>query len=118
MRSFATTNVLHIDAHKVGWSAAIIPTDPTGMLALFPKSVGLKLSTCDKVNGVTVPWISGHANFRANGVNGGVNEAGVKRFKSLIKAANKAGIEIVMNPSFVGSYATLAEALHQFIEIS
>ena len=118
MRSFTTTDTLQIEANPTSFTVAIKPTNPTAMLALFPKSAGLKLGTISSPDEPSRPYISGYASFTANGVNGGVNETGVKRFKAIVKAAQKAGIPIVMDQTFQNSFETLAEALHQFIEIA
>lgn len=57
-------------------------------LASVPKSLGLKpstLSTYDAAGSrVTVPTIRGGGRLLADGVNGGVNEAGLKRLRRLL----------------------------------
>lgn len=57
--------------------------------ALLPKSVRLTRGHA-------------HIQFRTNGVNGGINETGVKRVKALLKAADKLGIGVVFaQPAYI-----------------
>lgn len=56
-------------------------------------------------------FFSGYADFRKNGVNGGVNEAGIKRVRTLLKAAEKGGIPVMYQATCTNSIATLDEFL-------
>lgn len=126
MRSFDTTDTLFIEAYKADpvfgtgyWATwAILPTDIEVIMSKFPKSAGLKRTTLtrpinnDYLNGSeTVPYISGYADFRKNGVNGGVNEAGIKRIRTLLKAAEKAGISVMYQATCTNSIPTLDDLL-------
>jgi hypothetical protein len=42
-------------------------------------------------------WGQTYINFAANGANGGTNETGIKRLRSLLKAADKNGIGVVFS---------------------
>jgi len=83
------------------------------LLALFPKSTKLKASGCSTFDEETnrrfvIPTIRGSVELRSNGVNGGVNETGIKRYRSIVKHADKLGIEIVFGTRFQNAYADRA----------
>ena len=81
----------------------------------FPKSRGLKATTIDYTPGKTLTgrmaragWVVGHINFSADGVNGGRNEAGIKRLRAWLADPR-------LNITYVGrtaqQFPTLDEAL-------
>jgi hypothetical protein len=63
-------------------------------VAQFPKSIGWKASTC--TDGRTTWGTAGvTVQLSKDGVNGGVNETGIKRYKRAIVLLEKAGVEII-----------------------
>lgn len=68
---------------------------------LFPKSC--KVSASSEYQGRGFVTIA--ANLCANGVNGGVNEGGIKRIRSFIKACRKLGFSLEQGRSFGNSVA-------------
>lgn len=80
-----TNSTYHIQA------SAYFPTadERDAYLALFPKSSGVKATRigCRDENGNSVeyPGVRFSAKISADGVNGGVNETGIKRFRQVIR---------------------------------
>lgn len=75
----------------------------------FPKSCGLKATTiggCDQGNG----WVRCEIRFAKDGVNGGKNETGIKRFKSIVKNAEKLGVPLFAETRHYGSSQVLGIA--------
>lgn len=108
----ATTATLKVSAHYFAGSSYLsLPADTTrpeqwsvagrfatveeaqAVVALFPKSAKLQASRLygDEAHEGSV---RGWTKLSQDGVNGGVNEAGIKRFRSFIKAAKKAGVTL------------------------
>lgn len=56
------------------------------LVALFPKGAGLRTN---QYGGVYL-----HVTLKANGINGGINEAGVKRIRRILSSAAKNGVTI------------------------
>ncbi len=71
----------------------------------FPKSLKVKPSLLHTTGGYK-PFVQLVANLTANGVNGGINETGLRRYRSFRKNAEKLGIEIEWAPAFRNSYPT------------
>ena len=61
------------------------PAEAMAFAARFPKSAGLQIHGANATS---------RATLTANGVNGGVNEAGVRRYRSLIARAQQLGVTI------------------------
>jgi hypothetical protein len=64
------------------------------IVAQFPKSAGIWATECREylATGTKVwGYVSGRAALAKDGVNGGKNETGIKRYRSLAKAADKLG---------------------------
>lgn len=67
------------------------------MVAAFPKSAKVRPSTLTRYEdgrSVKYPTLSFHVSFKRNGVTGDFNEAGARRLRSFLKAADKAGIGV------------------------
>jgi hypothetical protein len=85
------------------------------IVALFPKSAGLVASTCrEYLPAGTKTWgyIMGRAALAKDGVNGGKNETGIKRYRSLAKAADKLGYTLdfaTRGSKIVGGYTSREE---------
>lgn len=77
--------------------------------AQFPQSVKLRPTTLDKRNGMTVGYLYFNATLLANGVNGGRNEAGIKRYRSLRKAIARLGYATTYATTATNSYTTEAD---------
>lgn len=76
--------------------------------AQFPKSTKLfatSLSTADGIKG----WVVSRSYLTSDKVNGGVNEAALRRYQAILKAAAKLGIQIEYARSYSNSYATREE---------
>lgn len=94
------------------------------LAALFPKGVRIKRSSLgghEDLGGGRVDWdrpwtlhsLNFHAALGANGNNGGVNEAGLKRYRSLVKACEKAGIVVEFETGRYGNAYGSREAFEQ-----
>ena len=75
--------------------------------AQFPKGVQMRgTSLIGHANGVTV--VSGYAftrfNFASTGVTGSKNETSIKRYRQMVKACGKLGIEITYMTPWSNSY--------------
>jgi hypothetical protein len=65
--------------------------------ALFPKSVKVHVSKMHEYKSgtqSTVSYLRISASLGSDGVNGGRNETGIKRYRAMMKAAERAGIVI------------------------
>lgn len=89
------------------------PEAAVEFVARFPKSAKLRattLGTYDDAGNFTLGYVSHRINLRSDGVNGGVNETGIKRYRSILKAAEKAGIRVEFKGTgFLNSYPTQAD---------
>jgi hypothetical protein len=80
-----------------------------------PKSLGLKatgLTTPEySADGRyrTVPFIRWQANLTGDGVNGGVNETGLRRYRRLLAWAAEHGVPVVWAPIYANAYASQAD---------
>jgi hypothetical protein len=92
-------------------------TTATETVAKFPKSAKVRLgdlSTFDydiyeatgKYVNIHLPYASTRAVLHANGVNGGKNETGIRRYRTVVASAEKAGIEIVWRDDASNAYPT------------
>lgn len=89
------------------------------LAARFPKAVGIKPTSLsvgagslrDRSDWGCYPYGSFSAHLVADGVNGGWNAAGVKRFRRLLAAAAAAGVPVVYRGGFSNSYASLDDVL-------
>lgn len=88
----------------------VLPTreDAIAFVAQFPRSTGLRATTLSSADG-TYGYVTGSARLWADGVNGGRNEAGIKRLRSTLKAANKLGIPVVYRAWWGNSYPDMDE---------
>ena len=77
------------------------PQDAAAFAARFPKAAKL---TAPSLNGYTVVGRPGHpergmirvhVKLTADGVNGGVNETGLRRLATIRRAAAKLGVEVI-----------------------
>lgn len=66
--------------------------EATAQAAQFPKSCALKVRTIWGYDPYYV--VSTRVHLRADGVNGGTNEAGIKRLASIKRTATKLGIAV------------------------
>lgn len=83
-------------------------------LAKFPKSVGLRKNVCGVKDIGWVPCVQLRAKFRTDGVNGGVNETGIKRsrrFLSAIKEQIPGSREISWSPISIDGFLASTEAV-------
>ncbi len=81
--------------------------DAEAFVTLFPKSAKLRVFT---MRGDTEADDRYGADVRielwANGVNGGVNETGIKRYRAILKAAATNGIKVEYAPTTVHSFSS------------
>lgn len=89
-----TTSVLPVTARlsvsgsSMGWQAIASfgePDEAMAFAASFPKSAGLKVHGANAI---------ARARLLGDGVNGGVNETGIRRYQSLITRAQKLDVTI------------------------
>lgn len=90
------------------------PEQAVDLAARFPKAAKVHGGPCSGwgPNGAlpTTGLISGYAILEANGVNGGVNETGLKRYRTWLAAAEKLGLEIDWRGDAAGNaYPTQAD---------
>jgi hypothetical protein len=76
-------------------------------LARFPKSAGLHVSTTSFGASQKVWHVKGQARLLADGVNGGRNETGIKRFQRVLATAAKQDLPIRYETPFANSVPTL-----------
>jgi len=67
--------------------------DAVAFVALFPKSSKMFATTLHTANG-PLGYAMAQGNLFSDGVNGGINETGLNRYRAILKAAAKNGIEI------------------------
>lgn len=72
-------------------------------LARFPKSAGVKATTLGAADR-SYPAVRAQANLYADGVNKGINETGLKRYRTIVRIAP----ELPWKTSFLNSYPTRA----------
>jgi hypothetical protein len=80
------------------------PTEAVEFGRMFPKSAKVIGMTLTTATGERRGWAVAEGNLVSNGVNGGVNEAGLKRYHAIVKAAGKLGIEIQYTTDAGNSY--------------
>jgi hypothetical protein len=89
---------------------AILATvaEAQALVARFPKSAGLRATGCNTRDGVV-----GHVRLRVglepNGANGGINETGLRRLRTVLRAAEKLGVPVAYGPCYGNSYPTQAD---------
>ena len=83
-------------------------------VTLFPKSVKMFAATLYKADHTVGGWATTRGNLVSDGVNGGLNETGLKRYQAVLKAAAKLGLQIEYAIDAKNSYAT-REAFEQAI---
>ena len=86
----------------------------TAFVAQFPKSTKMFTYTVSTGGDGKYYAVNTHASLTSNGNNGGINEAGLRRYQAVIKAAAKLGVEIVCVPNASNAYET-REAFEQAI---
>lgn len=85
------------------------------LAAEFPKSAKVKVVTLsthtpgDFSDAFDVPTLRFRADLRSNGVNGGVNETGLRRYRSLRRTIEKLGLAVEWTATSNNSYATEAD---------
>ena len=86
---------------------AELPTkaDAAEFAAQFPKSAKVFAGLLYTENG-TRGWASAQASLVSDGVNGGVNETGLRRYRTIVKTAERLGIEILWVARAGNAYAT------------
>lgn len=78
-------------------------------VAEFPKSAGLRASAFSARDGGE-GWVSVRINLLPNGNNGGRNETGIRRYRTIQRAAARLGVELVWDGEmFANAYATAEE---------
>lgn len=109
--SYDTATGKPLYAEAFGWFET--ETERDAVLATIPKSVKATASSMSGHPLGTVPTIGFRASFMSNGVNGGLNETGVRRFKTLL-----AKVPCQWQASFSNAYTTQAEALAAVSEVA
>lgn len=111
------TTTLHVDATvnawhpevmgAVSWRSDDFPTQDMAdrFAAQFPKSAGVKVRPCIMMDGGRTWSASGQATLAPTATNA-VNEAGVRRYRSVVRAAAKAGLEIDWTTPYGNSIPT------------
>lgn len=85
-------------------------SDAEAFLAMFPKSARLRIVSTGMLDGSTKWSARGEAKLSADAVNGGANETGVKRYRSMVKNAAKLNIPVVfVTSTAINAYASLEE---------
>lgn len=74
--------------------------------ALFPKSAKFYVSTCSHPGGIYTYTARTRSELTANDNNGGRNETGIRRYRSIMARADKLGAEIEFAAGFVNHYPT------------
>lgn len=82
---------------------------------LFPKAAKFMAMRLTTMSGAQRGTAVVTGNLVSNGVNGGINEAGLKRYQTVVKAAAKLGIEIQYAANAGNSYPT-REAFEEAIK--
>lgn len=86
--------------------------------ALFPKSCRVRVSTlsgCGADRSITLHTIGVDIWLNADGVNKGVNETGIKRYRSIMRAIGKAGLDIVWLGEMYGNSIATQDEFEQII---
>lgn len=85
-----TGNVQHFDFN----TETDTPESAAALVALFPKSAKLTAGRIMQNGGRIGGFIRGSGKLATDGVNGGVNETAIRRYRAVVRAAAKLGIEI------------------------
>jgi hypothetical protein len=88
MSTLTSSSTLTVWGADTFWQATASferPAEAMAFAARFPKSAGLQIHGANATS---------RATLRANGVNGGINESGVRRYWSLIRRAQQLGVTI------------------------
>lgn len=93
------------------------PEQAEAAAALFPKSCRVRVGTLGTYTGLGTPdyrtftlhTIHVSITLSADKVNGGRNETGIKRYRSIMKAINKAGLAVEWVAGCGNSYASQAD---------
>lgn len=91
-----TTPTLRFHGSPESWEATTSferTADASAFAAQFPKAAGIA------VHGANV---SARATLRADGVNGGVNEAGLRRYRVLVTSADELGVPMAWSTTGPG----------------
>lgn len=120
-----TAPVLHCTAWPEGYEFAMEVADrdeAAAVVSLFPKSAKMYATTMhtheggDWRNGaeITVGRVAHRSNLSANQANGGANETALRRYATIMRAADAAGIPVEYAPRWRNSYpdAEAFEAAH------
>lgn len=78
------------------------------LAARFPKSCGMKAGTLWTAEGAR-GWVSCQATLQADGVNRGVNETGLRRYRAVLAAAERLGLTVAYVPQAGHAYASRAD---------
>ncbi|WP_128645454.1 hypothetical protein [Rhodococcus sp. BS-15] len=90
------TSTLRFYGSTESWEAIVSferTADASAFAAQFPKAAGIT------VHGANV---SARAILRGDGVNGGVNEAGLRRYRALVASAEKLGVPMAWGTTGAG----------------
>jgi hypothetical protein len=118
LRAYYTTEYDKIAGIPMGYEFnAELPTveDAKAFVAQFPKSAKMFAVAISGVTGIR-GWVAAHGNLVSNDVNHGINETGLKRYRTILKAASKLGIEIEYKKDSANSYSsreTFEQAINQ-----
>lgn len=104
-----------VSAYATDYAASNAETRAAGkaaaaeIVAQFPKSVGLVATTCTRHEGTAevCGYVSMSAKLATDGVNGGKNETGIKRYRSLRKHLARLGHTVEYRADASNSYRTL-----------
>lgn len=96
MTTLTSLSTLVVHGSDSGWQACASfdwPAEAMAFAARFPASAGLQIHGANAVS---------RATLAANGANGGVNETGVRRYRSLIRRAQQLGVTIEWHGNAAG----------------
>jgi hypothetical protein len=92
------------DGRPQGWSlfgAFANAAERDAFIARFPKSAGIKATTLS-TTGAVFAAAAAQGNLRPNGVNDGINEAGLRRYRRIVEIAP----ELPWKTTFSNSYSS------------
>ena len=84
-------------AHLAATVELATEADAVAFVAQFPKSLGLRATTLTRYEGgrsIVTGYVTFQAKLLADGTNGGRNESGVRRYRSLRKHAQRLGVAV------------------------
>lgn len=105
MTTLTATSTITLFVSSSTWEAVASferPAEAMAFAARFPKSAGFKVFGANA---------STRATLTSNHVNGGINEAGIRRYRALIARAEKLGVSIEWHSSSHASRADFEAGL-------